>query len=416
MYGTSSNSGAANMSPRSKMISLGLSAVDAPPVRYRPPVKAADFPFTNSPNRNNDANYEKAYEPYDYKYDNGDNDYYEPSPAPSEDLRSQYTEFQKKLIAEQASGNFDHNYSQYDERAKALSLGQSYQGGAASVENNREKAVAKYAEYQKRVEADQSKGIEQTRQKYVRKNAADDVYADLPGLVIGKQTDKDTEFRNKRDAQAAYQQQLTADLRSKPVYLDRKAVDRRAVSPEPTQASFMSRIGDRSGNQSAEMEAAEARRRDAQRLLSTHRDDVLNRLNEANSPENKKYRERLAHGRVDEVVKFEEAPYRFIGGSVEAAKDKKKAMQEQYLNQLLQDNGPIQNPGRSNMHDPLAAYVNKTGYTGLSIGGHSRDEVNKNASQNEKLQKQAAYKRLLDQQRLQAEDLVRADRNRYGKY
>jgi len=413
------------------MISLGLSAVDAPPVRYRPPVKAADFPFTNPSSNTNNNGYNAQYQqqPPSYEYDNdsygNDNEsaYYEQKqePVSAAELRAQYTEFQRKLIAEQASGDYDHHHDQYDERAKPLSMGLQYQGTQGSktaILTDKERMAAKYAEYQKRMEDEQAHSIEPSRQKFVRKNAADDVYANLPGLVIGKQTDKDTDFRNKRDAQAAYQRQLTEDLRSKPVSLDRKAVDRRAASPEPQGVSFMSRIGDRTNNNhnQAEQEAAEARRRDAQRLLATHRDDVMNRLNEAHSPENKKFRETSAHGRVDDAVKFEEAEYRFIGGSPQAAKQKKKAMQEQYLTQLLQDNGPIQQQGRSTYHDPLAAYVNHTGYTGLNIGGHSRDEANKNASQNEKFQKQAAYKRLLDQQRLQAEDLLRQDRVKYGKY
>lgn len=196
---------------------------------------------------------------------------------------------------------------------------------------------------------------------------------------------------------------------------DRKIVERRAHSPEPTQANFMSRIGDRTDG-SGETEA-DRRRREAQRILSTNREDVLQRLHEASSPENRKFREDRAHGRVEEAVKFEEAPYRFIGGSPEAAKGRKKAMQEQYLAQLLQDNGPPSQGRPVHQYpDPMSEYVNRSGWTGLNIGGHSMDEAHQGASKNEKFMKQAAYKRLLDQQRMQADDLVRMDQMKYGKY
>lgn len=192
---------------------------------------------------------------------------------------------------------------------------------------------------------------------------------------------------------------------------------------------------------------ADRRRRETQQILASNREDVLARLHEASSPENRKMREYKAHNRVDETIKFEEAPYRFIGASTENAKDRKKAMQEQYLAQLLQDNGgPPQQYHNHNHHqqqqqqqkyqqeqyqqqqqqyqqgrsshpspDSRAEYVNRSGWTGLNIGGHSMDEANQGASKNEKFLKQAAYKRLLDQQRLQAEDLVRMDKMKYGK-
>ena len=417
MYSRAGNSDAANMSPRSKMISLGLSAVEAPPQRYRPPVKAADFPFTHNNNNNNRGDEYQYQQQPEYnqnnQYDNGknsyDNDYdsaYDQQSA--DELTAQYAEYQQRKQSEE---QYYQPAPQYDDQSQ-------YQAKSTTQLTDKQRALAKYADYQRKLEGDQAQGIEQTRQKYVRKNAADDVYANLPGLVIGNQTDKETQFRNKRDAQAAYQQQLANDQRSKPVALERKLVDRRAASPEPQHISLMSRIGDRTGVHAAEMEAAEARRREAQRLLNTHREDVLNRLTEASSPENKKFRENRAHGSVEEATKFEEAPYRFIGGSVEAAKDRKKQMQEQYLTQLLRDNGPP--PSQQNKSyqaaDPLASYVNKTGYTGLLIGGHSLDEAHKGASNNEKLMKQEAYRRLLDQQRVQDEDLLRQDRSKYGKY
>lgn len=77
---------------------------------------------------------------------------------------------------------------------------------------------------------------------------------------------------------------------------------------------------------------------------------------------------------------------------------------------LLNDNGPSKNISNKKIPDQ---YVNKYGWTGLNIGGTSGLEE-KNES--EKYLKQAAYKRLLDQQKFQKEELIRLNNEKYGKY
>jgi hypothetical protein len=402
------------LSPRSKMISLGLSNVETVPLRFRPLVKADAYPSPqndrtqSNQKQGNQYHEEESYDYGDYKEDYKNSYNYQSEPSP-EELRTQYTEFQRKIIAEQMSGNYDHN-TVSPERAKALPQGLEYQGylSAPSPRGNK----PKFADYARVLGDDKTSEIQQTRRKFVRHIDEDVANGKLEGLVIGKQTDKESQFRAKREQQAAYQRQLTNDLRSKPVELERKGVERRAHSPQSQHVSLMERIGDRTSY--TEQAEAERRRREAQQLLSTNRGDVIARLNEANSPENRKLRYDQSHSRGEEAAKFEEAPYRFIGGSQDAAKDKKRAMQEQYLAQLLADNGPP--PSGRPMQREEPEYANKYGWTGLPVGGHSMDEANKSSALEEKQLKHAAYKRLLDMQKLQAEDLVRMDAKKYGKY
>lgn len=216
MYGKNSGTGNAQLSPRSKIISLGLNQVEAPPLRFRPLVKAADFPFSDQAERNDQQQkYQSTNYDYDHEYEQDTGSKYEKDYPPSpEQLRSQYTEFQKQLIAEQMSGNYDHGHN--DGRAKTLAKGLEYQGYLSAPSPagvDKEKLLARYAEYQKKLVADETHLIEPTRQKFVRK--IDEDYG--PGLVIGKQTDKETDYRAKREAQAAYGRQLSNDIRSKPI-------------------------------------------------------------------------------------------------------------------------------------------------------------------------------------------------------
>jgi hypothetical protein len=127
------------------------------------------------------------------------------------------------------------------------------------------------------------------------------------------------------------------------------------------------------------------------------------------SPPDRKKRNDGFYVRSDEQSKFEQAPYNYIGSS-ETSKDKKKAMQEQYLTQLLADTGP---PKQPIIRNNPAEYVNVSGWTGLNIGGTFADE---GTVQSEKALKQAAYKRMLDKQVFQHQELVRRDADKYGKY
>lgn len=216
MFNKTSDSVNPSLSPRSKTISLGLNQVNAPPLRFRPLVKAADFPFLDQTEKNA---YQQKYQGdnnygYDNEYQQDTGSNYEQDYPPSPDqLRGQYTEFQKQLIAEQLSGNYDHGNNNSD-RARTLAQGLQYQGHLSPSGADKEKLRAKYAEYQKKQVLEETHLIEPTRQKFVRKNVDEDFG---PGLVIGKQTDKESEYRSKREAQAAYQRQLSNDIRSKPI-------------------------------------------------------------------------------------------------------------------------------------------------------------------------------------------------------
>jgi hypothetical protein len=430
MYG---RSGASNgISPRSKILSLGVSAPETVPLRFRPLPKAADFPF-ESPNKYNEHNQYQNQDAYgggggggggDYGSSSNADDYYQPQEPPAghdfED-KEHYSDFQKRMIDQHAAAIYAEAERAKSSRVQNLTLGlQSTANNEVSPRIvDREEFRTKYAEYQKKLVADEAQPVEQTRAKFVRKPSEECG----PGLVIGRQSDPATDFRQKREAQAAYKEKLLSDMQSRPIAGERKQVQRRAVSPEPKQMSFMDQqmvnrgsgfLGTGTGGAGA---SGSPKKDLAQFILEHNRDDVMARLNEAETPERQRNRKEGAHSRIEEVSKFEEAPYRFIGGSEASEKSKKKAMQEKYLSQLLADNGPLPsvdfNQNSTNRYDE---YVNKSGWTGLHIGGHSRDEAHKGDMLLEKQYKQAAYKRLLDQQRVQAEDLLRTDRQKYGKY
>lgn len=392
---------------------MGLSSVETVPLRFRPLVKAQDYP---SPAGQDNPDFTRIpHKPQAPALASNDSHWQDTDFPPSPDeLRSQYTEFQRKIIAEQMSGDYQH-YSQSPERAATLRQGMDYEGnvGQTSPRTSPRVDKARLNAYAQKLEADRSAAIEQTRKKFVRNIDEDYVEGKMGGLAIGTQMDKETMQRTKREKQAAYQQQLENDLRSRPIAADRKVFERRAASPQNQSGNLMDRIGDRTDGSG--MSETEHRRREAQRILAANRDDVLARLNEGTSPEAQRVRHASMHNRSDEVAKFEEAPYRYIGGGNDSNnKDRKKAMQQQYLAQLLADNGPPAQGRSVRREEP--EYANRTGWTGLNIGGHSLDESNHSAASTEKHLKQAAYKRLLDQQKLQAEDLARMDAERYGRY
>ena len=79
---------------------------------------------------------------------------------------------------------------------------------------------------------------------------------------------------------------------------------------------------------------------------------------------------------------------------------------------LLNDNGTLKNTPTKKIPNE---YVNKFGWTGLNIGGVATVSEDK-TKETEKYLKQAAYKRLLDQQKFQKEELVRLNSDKYGKF
>lgn len=319
-----------------------------------------------------------------------------PEKKQEEKLRTEYTDFQKKVINEQGlyGGQdylLDDGLSEYKDAAY------SPRGGG----NSYSLPVTAREPFQL---GDQSIPIEQTRKKFIRKCDLDD-YMPKGEFTIGKRDDDETIRRQKVQNQAAYQEQLKRDQELKPADTSRRVFIRKPNSPEQVHSNALLDLG-RSSQEESD------RRRLAQLILQSNREDVLSKINEKSlllSPPDRKKRNDGFYVRSDEQSKFEQAPYHFIGSS-EASKDKKKAMQEQYLTQLLADTGP---PKQPIIRNHPAEYVNVSGWTGLNIGATFADE---GAVQSEKALKQAAYKRMLDKQVFQQEELVRRDANKYGKY
>jgi len=312
-----------------------------------------------------------------------------------EKLRTEYTEFQKKVIGEQGLHG-GQDYLAYDGLSEYKDAAYSPRGG-----NSYSLPVTVREPFQL---GDQSAPIEQTRKKFIRKSDLDD-YKPKGEFTIGNRDDVETLRRQKVQGQAFYQEQLKRDQEMKPVDATRRALLRKPSTPEEVHPNALLDLG-RSSQEESE------RRRLAQLILQSNREDVLSKINEKSmllSPPDRKKRHDGYHVRSDEQTKFEQAPYHYIGSS-ETSKDKKKAMQEQYLTQLLTDTGP---PKQPIIRNNPAEYVNVSGWTGLNIGGTFADE---SAVQSDKALKQAAYKRMLDQQVFQYDELVRRDADKYGKY
>ena len=377
--------------------------MNPPPLRYRQPA-ALDLNLLNElpsslqnpykmTTRSEEANQSSADSQNNYIDTNRSRVLLEKNQE--EKLRTEYTDFQKKVINEQGLyGGQDYladdGLSEYKDAAYSPRSGNTYSLPVTAREP-----------FQL---GDQSVPIEQTRKKFIRKCELDD-YKPKGEFTIGKRDDDETIRRQKVQNQAAYQEQLKRDQELKPTDATRRIFIRKPNSPEQVHSNALLDLG-RSSQEESD------RRRLAQLILQSNREDVLSKINEKSlllSPPDRKKRNDGFYVRSDEQTKFEQAPYHYIGSS-EASKDKKKAMQEQYLTQLLADTGPLKQPIIRN--NP-AEYVNVSGWTGLNIGGTFADE---GAVQSDKALKQAAYKRMLDKQVFQHEELVRRDADKYGKY
>ena len=307
-------------------------------------------------------------------------------------LRTDYTDFQKKVISEQGFyGGQDYipddGLSEYKDASYSPRGGYTY-SLPVTVRDPLQLG-------------DQSLPIEQTRKKFIRKTELDE-YKPTGEFAIGRQDDQESLRRQKVQNQMSYQEQLKNDQQLKPVDTSRRVLIRKPHTPEQIHPNALLDLG-RSSQEESD------RRRIAQMVLQSNRDDVLSKMNEKSmllSPPDRKKRHEGFHVRSDEQTKFEQATYHYIGSS-EASKDKKRAMQEQYLSQLLADTGP---PKQPIVRDNPAEFVNVSGWTGLNIGGSSGEEAS------DKARKQAAYKRMLDQQVFQYDELVRRDADKYGKY
>lgn len=374
--------------------------MNPPPLRYRLPA-ALDLNLLNElpsslqnpykmTTRSDEANQASSESHYNYI-----DTRVVPEKNQEEKLRTEYTDFQKKVINEQGLYG-GQDYLADDGLSEYKDAAYSPRGG-----NMYSQPVTVREPFQL---GDQSVPIEQTRKKFIRKWELDD-YKPKGEFTIGKRDDEETLRRQKVQNQAAYQEQLKRDQELKPTDTTRKVFLRKPNSPEQVHSNALLDLG-RSSQEESD------RRRLAQLILQTNREDVLSKINEKSlllSPPDRKKRNDGFYVRSDEQSKFEQAPYNYIGSS-EASKDKKKAMQEQYLTQLLADTGP---PKQPIIRNNPAEYVNVSGWTGLNIGGTFADE---GTVQSEKALKQAAYKRMLDKQVFQHQELVRRDADKYGKY
>ena len=163
MYGYSSNNSVASTSPRSKFLAMGLSSLETIPKRVRPIVKADEFNFNLPPttliqsnqykSNNNEYNTNLLQDNQAISNQNEQNNtnnqmynYTTNTTIPPEILRHQYTDFQKKIIAEQFSGNYKHQLSS-PKRLHALQSGVDYEGCLFSNNSNNSSCIGSNSKY-----------------------------------------------------------------------------------------------------------------------------------------------------------------------------------------------------------------------------------------------------------------------------
>mmetsp|Transcript_24837 Transcript_24837/g.55120 ORF Transcript_24837/g.55120 Transcript_24837/m.55120 type:complete len:339 (+) Transcript_24837:195-1211(+) len=296
-------------------------------------------------------------------------------------LRDSYSGFQLRIIKEQLGG------------AGAALWGQGYgygQGQQAALYPTSAAATGR------------SRG-------YGTETGTDRVDVPLCFPAVGAQTEE-TVRRLRREGQQRYQQQLAQDQHTRPVEKQRMHVARRPPSPQGPH-NLLEQIGET-------QEAAEGRRLQARMVLYANQRDILARGPSAHTLG------QTAHNRADEIAKFESQATSIVSSIGQAQEDskskaRKKALQEQYLQQLLSDSPQRgRADGAQTMHGQAGQGQDGQGgldvldfssMQGLEIGvGHM------DGDRTDKYLRQAEYRRLLDKQKMQHEDIVRVDRIKYG--
>ena len=149
MQGYLSNNSVTSTSPRSKFLAMGLSSLETIPKRVRPIMKGDEFNFNLPPTIMQSNQYKSNNNEYNTNLlqnnqrnsnqnntnNTKNNNTTNTSTIPPEILRHQYTDFQKKIIAEQFSGNYKHQLSS-PKRLQALKSGVDYEGCLFSNHQN----------------------------------------------------------------------------------------------------------------------------------------------------------------------------------------------------------------------------------------------------------------------------------------
>mmetsp|Transcript_24611 Transcript_24611/g.53221 ORF Transcript_24611/g.53221 Transcript_24611/m.53221 type:complete len:408 (-) Transcript_24611:285-1508(-) len=384
---------------RGRMLSLGMNRVQSQNNRFRPQPKVSDYPFDGaspgpSPGHGPEGNAEQL------EYSPRRNEYYKKFVEHDRvSLAQQKAELEAELEKQRMRAKIEAANKEMDMPAmEALGVSSAHPYASLDTprtepDSSRDKK-SRATEYMLRLDADANSVIQPTRAPYVRAGLVDyDPLKPQNYMPIGAQTDKDTLRRVKREGQAAYQQQLATDLMTKAAVPERQPVVR-VHSPPSSEPDPFDKLG-----------ASPDRRAQARVILEANRDELLQRLNVA-SPEERQKRRHGQFSRADEIARFEEAPYIAIGSANEesASRARRKAMQEQYLQQLLTDNPS--SPGKERPGEEMLYNVQRTVHAGASGGGGGGD----------KAQKQAAYKQMLDQQQAMKGELTRRDGLKYGKY
>jgi hypothetical protein len=333
---------------RSKMISLGMNNLQPQNPRLRPQPRASDFPFDDAAN----VGYVPGANPDQRDYSPRRNEYYKKflendrlslaqQKADVEKYMREKEEVMQMPAREKVlSGGSGLSYTEQMEYTAPPRDQEPYSFGSytpTEPDSSRGEKQTKAMEYMIKLDTDANAAIKPTRAAFVRVGLKDfDPKHPDNYLAIGSQMDKTSLLKQKRDGQAVYQQQLAKDLLTKEAKDQQRydAPERRPVvkvrSPPSDAPDPFDKLG-----------VPPDRRAQARLILEANRDGIMQRMN-CSSPEE---RQKVRHGqfnRADEIARFEDAPYRAIGHANDeaASRDKRKAMQEKYLKELLKDCPP----------------------------------------------------------------------------
>lgn len=204
------------------------------------------------------------------------------------------------------------------------------------------------------------------------------------GYSVGN--NKEEEARQRREGQQRYLHQLNQDQKAKHCIQESppsvKSIRRRSPSPE-IRGEFSIGVKSTSDGEDKKEKAREFYQ--------------LNQL----EIERRQLLKTQKNNDIDIDGRFA------IGGDVEVKKEQQAAANRIYLEKLNKDLGDRSSTRKVN-NDQV--YVNKTGWSGLNIGGPSSDDAKNAATLRSQRDKQNAYKQALDSQLSATNDRQREER------
>lgn len=316
----------------------------------------------------------------------------------------------------QGAGMDSPRFQEYLRNKKIVSLGlNSYspehsprsprRDEEASERSERNDRIAKY---QAQLQEDQNRSLESSRKPYVRNIEDDSSYT---GLMIGNQMNENSVRQKKLEEQRAYREQLMQDRGNKPMNIGRKPVQRTigngaSGEPEGYFAIGKNNYVDPEAKRSAVAQMQARKKADFQYQMEQEKAAFYAKQQQIG---------RRREERDDQIQQIENGHFH-IGEDSEEIKRHRKELQAQHAAQLDRDYGRTAQDNYPQMRSSRVSeemFVNRTGHTGLDIGGASSGNTRSKANLAVKQQQQDRYRQQLDAQMKIQEERKRQEKLDY---